>query len=126
MTEPTTAAETSPTTTTDSAPDTLMCVLSYLGIFSLIPFFAKKDDAFVQWHARQGLGLLVAAFAIWVVLFIIQLVLASISETLAMLFGLVTLLFGLGVLALAIIGIVKAVGGEHGLMPLIGPIVNKG
>ena len=28
-------------------PDTLMCVLSYLGILALIPFLSKKDDDYI-------------------------------------------------------------------------------
>ena len=36
---------------------TLWLILSYLGILSLIPWLAKKDDAEVQWHAENGVAL---------------------------------------------------------------------
>ncbi|HWM92560.1 MAG TPA: DUF4870 domain-containing protein [Thermoanaerobaculia bacterium] len=43
---------------------TLMIVLSYLGIFALIPLLAEKEDREVQWHAKHGLVLTVAWIAL--------------------------------------------------------------
>ena len=41
----------------------IMAALSYFGILVLIPIFAVKDDAFVRYHANQGLILLIAGIA---------------------------------------------------------------
>src|SRR5436190_18583440 len=51
--------------TPPSSEKTIFLVLSYLGIFCLIPLLAKKDDPDVQWHAKNGLGLFIAEL-IWV------------------------------------------------------------
>ncbi|EKD56343.1 MAG: putative membrane protein [uncultured bacterium] len=36
-----------------------LAAISYLWLLCLIPLFGKKDSAFAQFHAKQGLGLLV-------------------------------------------------------------------
>src|ERR1700738_3020232 len=46
---------------------TLMVVLSYLWILALIPLLTKKDDREIQWHAKNGLVLLGAEIAVWIV-----------------------------------------------------------
>ncbi len=38
-----------------------MALLSYLGILVLVPLLAAKGDEFAQYHAKQGLTLLIAA-----------------------------------------------------------------
>ncbi|MEM8874977.1 MAG: DUF4870 domain-containing protein [Planctomycetota bacterium] len=118
-----------PAATPASAPvgqqDTVMCVLSYLGILSLVPLLAKKDDPFIQWHARQGIGLTIAMFAVFFVIVIFAVILALISGILALLANLLLLAAAVGWLVLTIMGIIKACSGEKWLMPGIGPIVNK-
>ena len=47
-----------------SSDRTIMLVLSYLGILSLVPLLAKKDDPEVQWHAKHGLVLMAAELAV--------------------------------------------------------------
>jgi hypothetical protein len=37
-----------------------MIVLAYLRPLALVPLLLGKDDAEVQWHARNGIGLMVA------------------------------------------------------------------
>ena len=41
--------------------------LSYIGILCLIPFFTKKDDKVVSYHAKQGLALFISAIVIVIV-----------------------------------------------------------
>jgi len=52
-----------------------MIVLSYLGLLSLIPLLTKKDDADIQWHAKNGLVLGLAYIPIWIVLFVVGIIL---------------------------------------------------
>ncbi|MEM6312502.1 MAG: DUF4870 domain-containing protein [Planctomycetota bacterium] len=124
-TPPPTDPSTPPAAAPTGQQDTVMCVLSYLGILSLIPFFAKKDDPYIQWHAKQGLALAVGTFVLMIAIVIVAVILSLIHWTLAILMNLVVLAFAVAVLALSIIGIVKACGGERWLMPVIGPIVHK-
>lgn len=48
----------------------LMAALSYVWILSLVMLVVKRDDAFVQFHAKQGVVLLiisvVASILLWV------------------------------------------------------------
>lgn len=40
-----------------------VAALSYLGVLCLVPLFLKKDSAFAQSHAKQGLVLFIAEVA---------------------------------------------------------------
>src|SRR5476651_1217052 len=43
---------------------TLYLILSYLGLLALIPLLTRKDDPEIQWHAKNGITLLGAAFCL--------------------------------------------------------------
>jgi uncharacterized membrane protein len=96
--------------------DTVMCVLSYLGILALIPYLTEKDP-FIQWHARQGLVFAVIFFLIAVVISI----LGSIVSPLLMLTG----VLWLGWLAVTIIAILKALKGEKWPIPVVSGFIDK-
>ena len=91
----------------------LTAILSYIGILFLIPLLACKDNAFDQFHAKQGLVLFIIAiinciismipFIGWVVGFVIWII----------------------ILVLAIIGIVNVVQGEKKPLPIIGGYAEK-
>ena len=87
---------------------TLMAVLAYLGILVVIPFLMAKDDAFVKYHIRQGLVLVVIEIAVWV--------LSAMSWQLWPLLQIVNL----GALILAIIGIVNVINHKETELPLVG------
>jgi uncharacterized membrane protein len=62
-----------PTGTGAVSPNrTLWIILSYLGIFALIPLLMEKDDREVQWHAKHGLVLLGAEIVLWIGLTILS------------------------------------------------------
>jgi uncharacterized membrane protein len=44
-----------------------MIVLSYLYILCLIPLLTQKEDAEIQWHAKQGTVLLGFDFVVFVI-----------------------------------------------------------
>jgi len=89
---------------------TLMGVLAYLGILIIIPYLMAKDDPFVHFHIKQGAVLC----AIWIVGFIAE-------EIVWILFPIVSLI-NLGLLALAIVGIVKVVQGKQEELPVVGSL----
>jgi len=93
--------------------DKIMLVLSYLGIFSLIPLLTVKDSEYVKWHAKQGLVLSLSVFVL-LLLNIIP-VLGTIIYCLGM----------VGYLVVAILGITKALKGERWAIPVISDIANK-
>ena len=87
---------------------TLMAVLAYLGILVIIPFLMAKDDAFVKYHIKQGLVLVVIELVVYVV--------GMMMWALLPILGIINL----AVLVLAIIGIVNVVQGNEKELPLVG------
>jgi uncharacterized membrane protein len=105
-----------------SSDRTIFLVLSYLGILSLIPLIAKKDDPEVQWHAKNGVALFLAEL-IWVAVRI-----ALIFIRIPMLgcgLSMVSCVVWIGFLALSIYCIVQAVGGKRFRIPLITDMAEK-
>ena len=105
-----------------SSDRTIFLVLAYLGILSLIPLIAKKDDPEVQWHAKNGVALFVAEL-IWVAVRI-----ALIFIRIPMLgcgLSMVSCVVWIGFLALSIYCIVQAVGGKRFRIPLITDMAEK-
>jgi fumarate reductase subunit D len=100
-----------------------MGILSYLFILCLIPFFTKKDDEFVYFHAKQGLVLCGTEIAAWIIMSIITAILiSSWSIFLLSLWRIISTLVSLGFTALSIIGIIYVVQGEKKNLPLIGKL----
>ncbi len=85
--------------------------LSYLGILALIPFMSKKDDEFVQFHAKQGLNLFIFEVIVNIILNVLGLGVTFIS-------GIIYLLFSI----LSIIGLVNVAKGLKTPLPVIGSI----
>jgi fumarate reductase subunit D len=92
--------------------NTLMCILSYLGIFALIPYLTQKDDAYINWHARQGL--LITAFAI-VTSF--GLGVLSLLPAIGWIASMISMLFSFAVLGLCVYCMIQACGGKKWRVP---------
>jgi uncharacterized membrane protein len=94
--------------------NTLMAILSYLGILIIVPFLTDaKNDPFVKFHIKQGLVLIIS----WVVGMFIGVipVLGWILAPLFTIFNVVCL----------IIGIINASSGKQKELPLIGTIAKN-
>jgi len=83
--------------------------LSYLGLLFLVPMLVKKDSPFAQFHAKQGLVLVIASF---------------VGAFLMPVFGLGALVY-LAVLVLSIMGLVNVHKGEMKDLPMVGDIAKK-
>jgi uncharacterized membrane protein len=95
-----------------SSNRTLMLVLAYLGILAIIPLVTEKNDREVQWHAKNGLVILVGEIALMVVFFILSHI-PGVGCLAALMFPILSLLF----LVIAIFGIYKAVNGQRLVIP---------
>lgn len=96
----------------------LFAALSWWGFLGPIFLFVKKEDPFVQHHAKQGTVL----FGISVVLYLFLCVLSMVISCFAVpLMGIA----GLGILAVSIIGTIKAVNLELWECPVIGEWAKK-
>ncbi len=105
-----------------------MLVLSYLGLLALIPLLVEKDDADVQWHAKHGLILMLASFAIWIAFIAFTVMFGWVDPTgcvaaIGGCFG--PLILSVGILAVHVFAIVKAVGGERLRLPVVTDLVDK-
>lgn len=90
--------------TEDKNDDKLWAVLSYLGVLVFLPFLLKKDSKFVQFHAKQGLVLLIG----WV---LTMLPFGSIIAIIALIFS--------------IMGIIDVLSDKTTKMPLVGDLAEK-
>jgi uncharacterized membrane protein len=101
-----------------SDDDKIYLFLAYFGIFSLIPFFMFRDKRsdpqkeYVYWHARQGLALTIVAFVVWLV-GMLGLVIPILNFVIAF----VLCLWWVLVIAMMIMGWVKAFGGQKWEIP---------
>ncbi len=91
-----------------------MIVLSYLWILFLIPLLVEKDDREVQWHARHGLVLTVAEFAVWLVLWVFT---HFMPDAVACAGCFVHMAVWLVFLVVRILCIVKGVNGQRFIIP---------
>ena len=93
----------------DVEENKLMAALSYLWILFLIPLLAKKSSKFAQFHAKQGLALLI----VWII------------GSFVFWFPLIGWAAAVAVFVFNVIGLVKAFQGEKWEMPIIGDLAKK-
>ena len=103
---------------------TLMVVLSYLWILALIPLLAKKEDREVQWHAKNGLVILGAEIALWIIFAILGFVM---PQGFGLGCGMATVQCAIWIafLVVRVIAIVKGVGGQRFRLPVISDMADK-
>ncbi|MCL2011771.1 MAG: hypothetical protein FWG75_03135 [Cystobacterineae bacterium] len=104
--------------------DKVMLILSYLGIFSLIPFFTTQNE-YVKWHAKQGLTLVMVYVVSLIAAGILAMILAFLPVVGPILGGLLMGAVSLGTLAVAILAILKALGGFRWPIPYVADLTTK-
>jgi len=102
-----------------------MLVLSYLGIFALIPLLSKKEDSDIQWHAKNGLALTIAWIICWAVFFVIGLFLRGVLAAVGCGFAVIECVIAVAFLVVDIIAMVKAVGGQRYRIPVVTDFAEK-
>lgn len=85
----------------------ILAAIGYLWILCLLPLLSKKDSEFVQHHAKQGLVLTIASFAVGLIWWI-------------PIIGFFASLCGIGLIVFAVMGIRSALEGEYWEMPMLG------
>jgi uncharacterized membrane protein len=105
-----------------SSDRTLMVVLSYLWILALIPLLTKKEDAEVQWHAKNGIGILIGEIVAWLALTVVSFVMpAEIGCGMSV----VSCAVWIGFLVLRILCIVKGTSGQRFSVPVLTDLGQK-
>ncbi len=97
----------------DVEENKLIAAISYVSVLCLVGLLGKKDSPYVQYHAKQGFVLFIAAIALMVI---------GIFPIL----GWIISFFGsIAVLILSIMGIINALGGKKTDLPLVGDWAKK-
>jgi uncharacterized membrane protein len=89
----------------DVEENKLWAFLGYLGILCLIPLLAKKDSKFAQFHAKQGLVMLIGWFFVWI--------------------PIVGWIVGLALFVFWIMGVINVFSGKMTPLPIIGDLAAK-
>ncbi|MCX6785110.1 MAG: hypothetical protein NTV81_04255 [Candidatus Komeilibacteria bacterium] len=89
-----------------SEADLRWAAVSYVWILWLGPILLKRDSAYIQFHAKQGMLLFVA-------------------EVIAGLIPVIGWLIGLFLIILAVMGVLEALAGRFWEMPVLGKYVKK-
>lgn len=89
----------------DVEQNKLWALLGYLGILCLIPLLAKKDSKFAQFHAKQGLVMLIGEFFVWI--------------------PLVGWILGIIIFVLWVMGIMNVFAGKMKPLPIVGELAAK-
>ena len=91
----------------------IMAIAGYLGFLCLIPILTKDKDEFVNFHARQGLVLLIAELSTWIIF------------GMGPFFWLLSNILGIVLFALSAIGIKNVLKKEKKELPVIGRFAEK-
>ncbi len=99
--------------TSISQEDKIWAALSYLWILALVALLLKRQSGYVQFHAKQGVVLLIVEVILWLV------------GMVPVLGWLVTFVGHIVVAVLAVLGIVAALVGRYWEMPFLGEYAKK-
>jgi uncharacterized membrane protein len=97
---------------TVSSNRSVMIVLSYLWILSLVPLLVEKEDQEVQWHAKHGIVLMVAEIVFWIAFNIVVYMIPF-----GCIVGLIGPVVALAFLAVHVVAIVKGLNGQRFMIP---------
>lgn len=106
----------------DIKDNKVMAILSYLGLLTLIPFFAEKNSHYVRFHCVQGMYLLLCELALSVVSGVVMAVLGVIpfvGPIISIPAGLLFSAASIVLFVLMIIGIVNAANDRAKNLPFI-------
>jgi uncharacterized membrane protein len=105
---------------TASSNRSVMIVLAYLWILSLVPLLVEKNDQEVQWHAKNGIVFMVAEIAFWIVFNIVVYMMPF-----GCVFGLIGPLVALAFLAVHIVAIIKGLNGQRLVIPTLSEYASR-
>jgi len=91
----------------------ILAIISYVGVFCLVPILMKEKDVFVKFHAKQGLVLFIAEIATILIAWI---------PILGWFIGFILWIVWV---VLSLVGIMNAVGGKQVPLPVIGKFAKK-
>jgi uncharacterized membrane protein len=100
---------------------TMMLVLCYVWLLCLIPLLVEREDAEIQWNAKNGLVLSIAWIAVLIAYRILWVIFLPLGCVLSILFFVSCFVYA----AVAVAAVVKAFRGERLVLPVLSPLVEK-
>ncbi len=97
-----------------------MIVLAYLWLLALVPLLVHTGDPDVRWHAKHGIALTIAEFALvtaWTIAMSVLWIMTA--GLLGCLFTLFTPLLLVAIVVLHLIAMAKALRGDRLVIPVI-------
>lgn len=110
-------------TPTPAQEDKTVAILAYItliGFIIAIVMHGNNKTKLGAFHLRQALGLIALSVGTWILLIILMFI-----PFIGVIFALLSPFLWLGVLALVIIGIINASGGQEKPLPIIGNMAAK-
>lgn len=112
----------------DIADNKLMAILAYFGILWLIPYFARKESKYVQYHCKQAFTLFLVGIAYTVLSMVLRAIIKTPHYYYGVYYGSYTpgwvstilWLISIPIFILSIIGIINVVNGRAKELPIIG------
>jgi len=103
----------------------MMIVFAYLPPLALVPLLAERQDAEVQWHAKQGLVLMAAQAAILIALLLLTLVFGVLTAGVGCAaLGLLPIV-AVALLSVNAVAAVKGLHGERLNIPVISDLASR-
>src|SRR3989338_7899187 len=109
-----TPKETSEVKSTQASVQTWLAAMSYIWILFIVPLLIRRDNAFIQHHARQGF-----------VLFVLEVLVAIFGGIPVLGWFLIMHLGILMAILLAVLGMMHAIQGVLWEMPFLGKFAKK-
>jgi uncharacterized membrane protein len=102
----------------DGSPNRgMMIVLAYLWLLALVPLVVEKQDAEIQWHARNGIVLMVAEIVALGAYIAFTTLISLAMLGLGFVLGLLLVVAWIGVLVLHVVAILKGLNGGRLILP---------
>jgi uncharacterized membrane protein len=114
-------------TPADPAPNrAAMLVLAYLWPLAVVPLLVAKDDHEVQWHAKHGLVLMGAELVVLFGLSVMTTLVAILTFGLGLVLSfLLYIPLWIAILVIHVVAIIKALGGNRLVIPVVSDYANR-
>ena len=103
----------------------MMIVLAYLPPLALVPLLAERENAELQWHAKNGVVLMAAEAAILIAMFLLTLIFGVLTAGVGCAaLGLLPIV-AVALLAINVVAAVKALHGERINIPIVSDLASR-